>query len=132
MYQTLKLPDLLFAGLLILYGLVYWFAPPKFEGKNAIRTRNLLQSPEAWFYGHKTAGKMFLITGVMLAVLCYLRFHLIGMYCSAFFRYGHTALELGLFAFELTLTNRMVEKKFGKGPAPDYSKDAAKKKKKKK
>jgi len=68
MYETLKLPDLLFAGLMILYGLIYWMAPPKFRGKNSIRTRNTRQSPEAWFYGHTLLGKLFLLTGVLLAL----------------------------------------------------------------
>ena len=113
MYTTLTPVDILFAVVLLFYGILYTVKPPKFRGSNALNTRYTRKSPDAWSYGHKVGGRLFLGSGLLLAALCILKRFLIGTTCSAFIRHGYTILEVVLVLGSIILTDSLVRRKFG-------------------
>ncbi len=113
MYTTLTAIDILFAAVFLLYGVWYLVKPPKFKGSNALNTVYTRKNEAAWRYGHKVGGLLFLGSGLLLALLCVLKRLLIGPECSAFIRYGYTALELIFVIGSILITNACVKKKFG-------------------
>ena len=97
-------------AIMIVIGLIYFMATPRYRKSSGFKTEQTLRGKEQWNYGHKMIGLLFIFYGVVSGMahlglassgIVINRYAIVILYC----------IELGS---TIPLMNLAIEKKFGK------------------